>query len=576
MLSGLKTGLIFVIALLAMQQFLLTACQPRGNLHPEAATEETDYGCAYFYFLWGRQAELAERYAEALEAYEKALICDPDAEYIIRKIPVILLRLDRGEDAVRMLEGYLRENPQDTGVRMLLARIYIGLGRFGKAADQYRTIHRQDPGEVSSLLLLSELYLSQQKLGQAEEVLKELLRVNGKSYPAHVMLARIHLANREYEAAAAEYRKALELNWSVDLVMEMSDVYIQQEDYDTVVSLYKEIREEDPQNERISLALIHFLLLQDREQEALDELNRLKSLTEEPGSVDLSMARLYARLEKYEQSIEILRNFLERNKTSEARYLLAVILAQAERFEDSLTQLQMIGRGAEEYEDAVIFQVRILRYVDRAEDAVEVLEEAIRHEEGRSPDMYVMLAALYQLQDREEMGKSIFDKAFSAFPGDNELLYEYGLFLDTVGSKEEAMSVMQEVIERQPEHGEALNYVGYSWADRSIHLDKALMYIEKAVRLNPGNGYMLDSLGWVYYRLGRIEEAREALEEAVRLAGDDPIIFDHLGDVYLELGRRKDALAAYNMAISIIEGESELKKALQEKIRLLQERDKEP
>lgn len=569
-----KIGQYLLPLLVLLYVFLLSACQPQG-LHPQAQMEETDYGCAYFYFLWGRQAELSVQFEEALEAYEKALICDPEADYIIRKIPILLLRMDRGEEAVAMLQEYLGENPDAAGVRMLLARIYIGLGHYQQAADEYRVIHQQNPEEVSSLLLLSELYLNQKKLKEAELVLQELLAVNSSSYPAHVMLARIYLVTSQYQAAVDEYRKALDIDWSVDLMMEMSDVYIQQKDYDRTVSLYREILEQDQHNERVSLALINFLLLQNKEQEALAELNRLKVHAEEPGSVDLSMARLYARLEKYDLSIEILRNYLDRNDAPEARYLLAVILAQSEKYEPALAELQLINSGAEEYEDAVIFQVRILRFLNRTEQAVEVLEKAIQAEESRSPDMYVMLAALYQLQEQADLGKSTFNRALSTFPNNNELLYEYGLFLDTVGSIDEAMSVMQELIKRQPEHGEALNYVGYSWADKSIHLDKALLYIQRAVSLKPDSGYMLDSLGWVYYRMGRIDEARQALEEAIRNRDDDPTIYDHLGDVYLELGRKKDAVEAYNKAVTLFEEESEAKKAVQNKIRLLEDREKQ-
>ena len=148
-------------------------------------------------------------------------------------------------------------------------------------------------------------------------------------------------------------------------------------------------------------------------------------------------------------------------------------------------------------------QVRVLRFMDKPEQAIELLERVVQDEETRSPDLYVMLAALYQLQDKTDLGRGAFDRAMSAFPEDEELLYEYGLFLDTAGQRDEAMNVMQEVIKRQPEHGEALNYVGYSWADKNINLDKALEYIRRSVELKPDNGYVRDSLGWVYYRLGR-------------------------------------------------------------------------
>ena len=565
----------FVYPAVLLQIFvILAACQPQGALHSPDLAEDTDYGCAYFYFLWGRQAELAMQFEEALEAYEKALICDPEAEYIIRKIPLLLLRMDRGEEAVGLLNKYLEVKPLDTGVRRLLARVYIGLGQFGKAAEQYISVHNQDPEEVNSLLLLSELYLHQNKLDEAEQVLKKLLAVKGRSYPAHVMLARIYLNNKKYSLSAEEYQKALDISRSVDLLMEMSEVYTQQGDDDRVIAIYREILEQDQGNERASLALINSLLIQNKEKEAVEELNRLKALSEEPGRVDLSIARLYARLEKYDQAIVILRQFLDRKNAPDARYLLAVILTQAEQYDKAVTELQMINSDAEVYESAIVLQVRVLRFLDRTEQAVEVLEKAIQHEQGRSPDMYVMLAALYQLQGKVDLGRSTFARALSAFPENDELLYDYGLFLDTLGSLEEALTLMQELIKRQPEHGEALNYVGYSWADKSIHMDKALEYIQRAVKLKPDNAYIRDSLGWVYYKLGRLEEARQALEEAVRLASeDDPTIFDHLGDVYLEMGRKKDALRAYNKALSLLEENSEAAKALLDKIKLLENQE---
>ncbi|MDW7772063.1 MAG: tetratricopeptide repeat protein [Desulfobulbaceae bacterium] len=576
MRTALKKLEFFILGMVALPALaLLPACQQQAVVteYPEEQVEETDYGCSYFYFLWGRQAELGLRFEEAMEAYEKALICDPEAEFIIRKIPILLLRMDRGEEAITMLRNFLVKKPMDSGVRMLLARVYAGLGHYEKAADEYRIIHRQNPEEVSSLLLLSELYLNLKKLEEAELVLRKLLEVNSSSYPARVMLARIHMANRQYQAAADEYRKALDIDWSADLVIEMSDVYVQQKDYDRVISLYREILEQD-QNERVALALINFLLLQNRELDALAELDRLKSYVEEPGSIDLSMARLYARMGKYDQAVEIVRSYLDRNNAADARYLLAVILAQAEEFEQAVDELRLIGRDAAEYEDAVIFQVRILRFLQQTDQAVQVLENAIQYEEERTPDMYVMLAALYQLQERPDLGKDTFNRALDAFPDNDELLYEYGLFLDTLGSKEEALSVMQEVIERQPDHSEALNYVGYSWADDSIHLDQALLFVERAVSLEPENGYMRDSLGWVYFKLGRIQEAAQQLEEAVRLIENDPLIHDHLGDVYLELGRRDDALEAYNRALSLFKEGSDERNALQEKIKLFEDREK--
>ena len=83
-----------------------------------------------------------------------------------------------------------------------------------------------------------------------------------------------------------------------------------------------------------------------------------------------------------------------------------------------------------------------------------------------------------------------------------------------------------------------LNYLGYSWIDQGINLDEGMRMIRRAVEQRPDDGYIVDSLGWAYYRLGNYEEAVKHLERAVELKPDDPTINDHLGDGYWKVGRR--------------------------------------
>ena len=104
--------------------------------------------------------------------------------------------------------------------------------------------------------------------------------------------------------------------------------------------------------------------------------------------------------------------------------------------------------------------------------------------------------------------------------------------------------MMEKVLELQPDHAEALNYIGYTWADKNMHLEKALEYIFKANELKPDNGFIIDSLGWAYYRLGDFQQAVRELERSVELMPDDPHIFDHLGDVYRSLKKFPEAIKA--------------------------------
>jgi Flp pilus assembly protein TadD len=113
------------------------------------------------------------------------------------------------------------------------------------------------------------------------------------------------------------------------------------------------------------------------------------------------------------------------------------------------------------------------------------------------------------------------------------------------------MAQMKEVLRLDPSNADALNYLGYSYADRGILLEEALKLIQKAMTLKPNMGYITDSLGWVYFKLGDYEKARVELEKANQLTPDDPIITEHLADSYYKLRQIEKAIQLYQKALTL-------------------------
>lgn len=568
----------YILLGLALLAGCATVREESGTITPpktlETSGDEVDLSCSYFYFLWGRYAELEGEFEAAREAYEKALICDPEADYIVRKMPVLLLRLGRPEEAVNWLNLYLAEYPEESGARLLLAKIYVRQNRMDEAARQYQVIHANDPAESTSQLLLAELYQSQKKLDAATDVLQTLLANKNDLYTGWLMQARIYRQQEKYQKARQAYDKALDLNWSTDVVLEMGELALKQDAIGEAVRLYRSGLKKDPSSEQLRIALVHAFLLNSQEDKALEELNSLKEMNEHPHRVDLTIARLYARQKKYAKSAAILRDILLEEEISEARYMLALLAFQEKDYEQVLIEAAKISPDTEEYEDALYLQVRAYRLMEKQDAAVRLMEKAVALEQSRTGEMFVLLAALYQRQGAEEKSRDALLRGIEIFPEDHDLLYEYGLFLDSSGNMAKALEIMEKVIGLDPQHAAALNYVGYSWADKAIHLEKALEYIERAVRLKPENGYILDSLGWVYFRLGRLEESRQALQEALALSDDDPAIYDHLGDVLLALGKEQEAANAYEKAVELFADDKEQQEKVQRKLRLLDKESK--
>ncbi|MBO6758936.1 MAG: tetratricopeptide repeat protein [Roseibium sp.] len=146
---------------------------------------------------------------------------------------------------------------------------------------------------------------------------------------------------------------------------------------------------------------------------------------------------------------------------------------------------------------------------------------------------------------------------------DNWLLFYFrGICRERLDKWESAEADFRKALELNPDQPLVLNYLGYSLVDQGLKLDEALLMIEKAVELRPNDGYIVDSLGWAYYRLGRYEEAVKELERAVELRPSDPVINDHLGDAYWKVGRRLEARFQWNHARDLDPEEDELPKIL--------------
>jgi tetratricopeptide (TPR) repeat protein len=265
----------------------------------------------------------------------------------------------------------------------------------------------------------------------------------------------------------------------------------------------------------------------------------------------LTIIRLHARWGEYDKAIALLEEFLQKHERSEARYLLAALRFQEKQYEKVLLDLEKIGSEAKEYEDGLFLLVRTLKALNRHKQAVQILESALAEEEGRTPDLYILLAGIYQFIGQQGQCRKTFLRALEEYPEGEQVLYEYGLFLDYIGERDPALEIMERIVAMDSEHAGALNYVGYTWADKKENLPDALQYISRAAKLKPDNGYIRDSLGWVYYQQGEYKKARDVLEMAIELAPDDPAILDHLAETYRALRLPEKAKETWRKALDL-------------------------
>jgi len=260
------------------------------------------------------------------------------------------------------------------------------------------------------------------------------------------------------------------------------------------------------------------------------------------GEADDLLTLTYSRLAEY-----------LRPDLSDATLLSASLLESMGQFDLATEAFDRISSLDPAYFLATLGRANAMRRAGREEDAVKVLTDLTQQYPNFSDGFSALGDSYRRLRDFDEASQA-YDRAIALIEGteadDWFLYYVRGITHEQVERWELAEADFRRALELNPDQPDVLNYLGYSYVEMQTNLDEALDMIRRAVDLRPRSGYVTDSLGWVYYRLGRYDEAVQWMEQATRLMPVDPVINDHLGDVYWAVGRKREAQFQWTRAMS--------------------------
>lgn len=240
----------------------------------------------------------------------------------------------------------------------------------------------------------------------------------------------------------------------------------------------------------------------------------------------------------------------------DALLLTAELFEQLEQYDAAIEMYKQVPPAEPAYHAAELGRAAALRMSDRPDAAIEVLEQLTRSHGDLATVQSALGDALRQ-QDRFAEATDAYTRAVAITEETGVsswfLLYARAISYERQGLWEQAEADFRAALEINPDQPQVLNYLGYSLVEKKVKLDEALEMIERAVAASPDSGYIIDSLGWALYRLGRYEEAIPHMERAVELMAVDPVVNDHLGDVYWAVGRYREAEFQWTRALSFID-----------------------
>lgn len=488
------------------------------------------------------------------------------------------------DQASVFLDGVLRKTPENDQLLSRAMVLAMGAGQHEKGLKIAHKLYDLDSQHVQSLPMLfllmeafkaedynsAQTYLKSLPEGSIADFIRPLLSAwldaaKGEMNARNLIQNTIHIYHAfligDFLDKRDDFSALLQVSLnaeglSVQDIERMGDVYTLIGEHETAQKLYNKALENWPDNKTLqtkSKALkagetpVFFESVDGPADGVAMALFDMSQLLFNENSDD--SARVFAQMALYLDPSMI-----------DARIMLGYIAARHEQYDDALKHYAEIPLGHPRYLEAQRISANLLQAMGRTEDAVDALDGLAQKFDDI--DALIQIGNIYRQAQDFKKAVDAYDRAESALGGKItdeywHLHYVRGMALERAGRWSSAEKDLKAALSFRPNYPLVLNYLGYAWADKGEHLDQALDMIRKAVSLEPDDGYITDSLGWVLYRMGQFEEAVPHLERAVELLPYDAVVNDHLGDAYWQVGRKLEARFQWQRAQNHVDDDNE-------------------
>ena len=552
--------------------FALTACaasapSPRADADADkadatvqAAAMGTTPAGAY---LAARHAQMAHDNTRAADLYARALAFAPDNPELLRRTFSSMASEGRIDEAAALAER-MKENDINIQMATLVIAVHAAKnGQYSRAEAELATLPDSGFNNFITPLLQAWAKAARGDTAAALQALKPMEETRGFGAFSNLHAALILDLAGDNAAAAERYGKVMAgAGTFIRAVQAVGSFYARNGQADRAREIYRGFEAANPESGlgRVGMAELSSGVKTERmvknPQEGMAEaLFDLASLLHQQNLDEVAL--VLGRLALYLQP-----NF------DIAELLIADVMENSGRGEKAVAIYESLPQDSPFDWPARLRAAAVLDDLGRTDQAVARLD-AMAKEQPKRIDALVTMGDILRSRERFAEAVKAYDRAFGRITKLDKrhwaLLYARGISLERTKLWQRAEADFVKALEFNPDQPYLLNYLGYSWVERGVHLDQALKLIEKAVKLRPEDGYIVDSMGWVLYMLGSYEGAVSNLERAAELKPQDPVINDHLGDAYWQVGRQMEARFQWRRALSL-KPEEELSRSIEAKL----------
>ena len=467
---------------------------------------------------------------QAIDLLLQYLEKNPDSQMAIMSLVSAYQQMNQPEKAISYLLKYSEMNPDNYSITQQIADSYLKMGDSARALEFQRRVFESDPGNPTVLRKYVDLLGKTQNYREAIEILNEMAKADPQKLEWLILLARTYQMSGNQEQAETTIKKRMETN---------------------------------PDDLDLELALVQIYEGGNKFQDAIRQLQSMvqavqadKTLEEKDRNANLAL--LYShmgfsayQLKDYDRSIELYKKARELTDPENAYKLdfyIALNYRAQKNWDKTIEILNSIIK--QDANDKESWEMLSLVYEEKGD--LENSDRIVQHlidTHPKQPRYYLLKAEKLQRREKYEESIDFLKQLRSKFPSNDQIPFLLGAGSERLKKYNDAEEYFKQTIALNPENADALNYLGYMLIDSGMRIEESIEYIKRALEIDHDNGAYLDSLGWGYFKLNKLDLAEDNLRQALEQMKDNAVVNDHVGDLYFKLGRFREAIGLWENAI---------------------------
>jgi tetratricopeptide (TPR) repeat protein len=392
------------------------------------------------------------------------------------------------------------------------------------------------------------------------------LRLEPNSVVGHYYLGRFYIETDQLAEAKKELNRTRPQDPRfVPAMFDMAVACEREKQYNRALAMYQRVLRQQPNNTRAWANIGRVFLIQNRYRDAQRAFTRVKVLEKNDPSAGFNIGIINLEQKLPDDAIKEFRPLLTNPRYQDrARYYIALALEELGDLKAATREYQLVSRKSDQFIPARLRMAYLLYQQGEKDRARQVLDE-LRQLAPEREEIYLTSSYFFEEDSLWDRAIGILKEGMGKVENPGEIYFRLAVIYDKKKDRGESIAYIKKVLELDPDNADALNFLGYSYAEQGANLDEAERLIRAALKSKPNSGNIIDSLGWVYFKKGQYEKAALELERAHRLMPNDGTVTEHLADAYYRLKRYRDALKLYRGATEMENSNpAELRKKINE------------